>query len=132
MKIVIAAESEELAGLIQYISDQEPDIEVIYDVENLDDLPALVAETQPDWLFVLQRDLAPRHDGLAIGLLALHPPLTVLLMSDDGHHRTIRCNDDGQPHEHTWDEFSTSEFIHLLRTGQYPQATNAEEVQGTV
>lgn len=120
MRVVVATQSEDLAQLIQYIADSEPEIELISEFERPEQAPEIVARLKPDWIFLLDADF-DRVRGLAEQLLAIHPGLRILVMNEDGRHRRIEGAADGGQTEDDWDELSTSEFVHVLKSGEYPQ-----------
>lgn len=120
MKIIVASRSEDLTQLIEYIAAYEPAIEVIDEAGNAEHALALVAERKPDWIFLLQEEF-DRAYGYAERLLAIQPELNILVVSEDGHHRHIRRGGNGEQIERDWDRLSTSEFVHVLKKGEYPQ-----------
>ena len=121
MRIIVASRSDDLDQLVQYIAADEPEIEVIDEAGDVGHALQLVAELKPDWIFLLQEEF-DRAYHFAEQLLAIEPELDILVVSEDGRHRHIRRGRDGEQIERDWDRLSTSEFIHVLKRGEYPQA----------
>ena len=121
MRIIVASRSDGLDQLVQYIAADEPEIEVIDEAGDVGHALQLVAELKPDWIFLLQEEF-DRAYHFAEQLLAIEPELDILVVSEDGRHRHIRRGRDGEQIERDWDRLSTSEFIHVLKRGEYPQA----------
>lgn len=72
--------------LLKRVIEKNPDIEVIREVNGLDRLPAVLNETNPDWLFVV---LSPENDlpgNFSDQLLAAHPTLRIIVFWTDGSH----------------------------------------------
>ena len=121
MRIIVASRSDDLDQLVQYIAADEPKIEVIDEAGDVGHALQLVAELKPDWIFLLQEEF-DRAYHFAEQLLAIEPELDILVVSEDGRHRHIRRGRDGEQTERDWDRLSTSEFMHVLKRGEYPQA----------
>ena len=121
MRIIVASRSDDLDQLVQYIAADEPKIEVIDEAGDVGHALKLVAELKPDWIFLLQEEF-DRAYHFAEQLLAIEPELDILVVSEDGRHRHIRRGRDGEQIERDWDRLSTSEFMHVLKRGEYPQA----------
>ena len=121
MRIIVASRSDGLDQLVQYIAADEPEIEVIDEAGDVGHALQLVAELKPDWIFLLQEEF-DRAYHFAEQLLAIEPELDILVVSEDGRHRHIRRGRDGEQIERDWDRLSTSEFMHVLKRGEYPQA----------
>ena len=121
MRIIVASRSEDLDQLIQYVAANEPAMEVIDEAGDADHVLQLVAEMKPDWIFLLQEEF-DRAYGFAEQLLATEPELNILVVSEDGRHRHIRRGRNGEQIERDWDRLSTSEFVHVLKRGEYPPA----------
>ncbi len=121
MRIIVASRSDDLDQLVQYIAADEPEIEVIDEAGDVGHALQLVAELKPDWIFLLQEEF-DRAYHFAEQLLAIEPELDILVVSEDGRHRHIRRGRDGEQIERDWDRLSTSEFMHVLKRGEYPQA----------
>lgn len=121
MRIIVTSRSDDLDQLVQYIAADEPEIEVIDEAGDVGHALQLVAELKPDWIFLLQEEF-DRAYHFAEQLLAIEPELNILVVSEDGRHRHIRRGRDGEQIERDWDRLSTSEFMHVLKRGEYPQA----------
>lgn len=120
MRIIVASRSDDLDQLVQYIAADEPAMEVIDEAGDAEKALQLVAELKPDWVFLLQEEF-DRAYGFADQLLAIEPELNILVVSEDGRHRHIRRGINGEQIERDWDRLSTSEFMHVLKRGEYPQ-----------
>jgi hypothetical protein len=91
MRVIVLNQSPPLRQVIDFISGRGVDIEVAAETTRLDDLPALLKEHAPDYLFSLQ-DTYQQSPKAVEALFAEHPTLAVALFNESGQEVLFRAN----------------------------------------
>ncbi len=91
MRVIVLNQSTPLRQVVEFMTERGVDVEIVAETATANNLESLVGQTQPDYLFLLQRDYNDLSN-VVTELVASKPMLGVAVVSEEGQEVQLQVN----------------------------------------
>jgi len=109
-RIILINGSRLLRELLHIVIRKAEHLEIVQEIHDLDDLPAMIANTEADWV-IMSLPSGERTPDWVSTYIAAHPSVRLLEVSNDASKIKMKWS---EPHEEDLHDLSLNDLIHIL------------------